>query len=727
MLNKIELQSVASYQSLTTLETDKKVNLIYGLNGTGKSTLSNYLYDPYQPQYASCSIDISSDERLLVYNQKFIQDHFFVKDNLRGIFSLSKENKDIEQKIKSAEAKLESLSGSQSEADSRLKTEKSKLEGLNQTTRDTLFKIKQTYAGGDRVLEYCLKGLMIKDRLFRHVISIDLPDDPLKKSIQDIKNEVEALNGEQAQKYPHLPLIDFAEGRVESDDIYGEVIVGNEDSPISGLISKLNNSDWVKLGLSYLPENNGEEKEACPFCQESTISEKLVQQIKGYFDESYEESISTLRSLSNRYRVAIDKLPSLDVYLNCPLSENFKSELTTAHVNIEKCLEENFSQLSKKLENPSGQYALKLSSALILAFNEIVSKINEFIDQNNDRLENSAAELEALKGEFWILMRQEYDQTITSHLKQERVFNDSISSLTEELEDVDKQVSTQRSSIVDLQKSTVNIEEAVTNINTALCSIGMTDFAIEKYDDKLYRIVRSKDTEADFTSLSEGEKMIISFLYFCEVCKGKRAADEAPKKKIVVIDDPVSSLSHIYVYNIGRLIIGDFFKSEDYEQIFLLTHSLYFFYELTDTNRDRRKEKQELFRISKNQNGASIAQMKYEEIQNDYHSYWAIVLDKNQSPALIANCMRNIVEYFFNFVQRADLSVMTQKPQLRDQKYQAFIRYMNRESHSLGQNIFDFKEFDYDVFRDGLRLVFEAMGYNEHYKKMVKSISIISE
>lgn len=98
--------------------------------------------------------------------------------------------------------------------------------------------------------------------------------------------------------------------------------------------------------------------------------------------------------------------------------------------------------------------------------------------------------------------------------------------------------------------------------------------------------------------------------------------------------------------------------------------------------------------------------MKYEGIQNDYQSYWAVVTDKNQPPALIANCMRNIIEYFFNFVEKADMSNVIQKPELQENRYQAFCRYINREPHSLGQNIFDLKEFNYDDFREGLRLVF---------------------
>lgn len=42
MIRLINLKNVASYKSNATLETDKKINLIYGLNGAGKSTFSNF-------------------------------------------------------------------------------------------------------------------------------------------------------------------------------------------------------------------------------------------------------------------------------------------------------------------------------------------------------------------------------------------------------------------------------------------------------------------------------------------------------------------------------------------------------------------------------------------------------------------------------------------------------------------------------------------------------------
>lgn len=80
----------------------------------------------------------------------------------------------------------------------------------------------------------------------------------------------------------------------------------------------------------------------------------------------------------------------------------------------------------------------------------------------------------------------------------------------------------------------------------------------------------------------------------------------------------------------------------------------------------------------------------------------------------------DIIEYFFNFVEKRDLNNVFIQDKFKQPKYQAFQRYINRESHSLGQNINDFKDFDYNIFMDGLKMVFLEMGYSEHYKKMMK-------
>ncbi|WP_345841722.1 AAA family ATPase [Shewanella algae] len=723
MITKINLNGVASYRSLVTLETDKKVNIIYGLNGTGKSTFSNFLYNLSNPLYKGCSLELGDNEEILVYNQQFIRDNFVDSDNLKGIFSLSKENKEIEEKINASEKALEEIDADIGKRKSEIEKSGAELQAKKEEVYERLFEIKRLYTGGDRVLEYCLDNLKRKELLFNHIVNIEKPKEKPKKTIEEIKRDVESISGETAKKHNTLPALNFDTSDIENNAIFSEVIVGSSDSPVSALITELKNSDWVKKGLEYLPENQSELPFQCPFCQEETITQEVIEGIKSYFDESYDNSLTLIGDLANQYEKNVQDFLSIEYYKSNEFTKSHSEKLTEAHTDLKSIIEGNIAAIQKKRATPSEKVNLIQTSAALEKFNSVLTLINNDIKSHNDKINNRDKELAKLKSEFWSLMRWDYDQTISPFLSESEKVESKLKEMSTSKVEVEKQASKKRDEIVELQKTTVNIEEAITNINNGLIQLGITDFSIKKHLDNQYRVVRGAQSSSIFTSLSEGEKMIISFLYFCELCRGKKSATETKKKKIAVIDDPVSSLSHIYVYNVGQMLKTDFFISSIFEQVFVLTHSLYFFYELADSNHKRRKESQKLFRLSKNSAGSSIQKMKYEEVQNDYHSYWTVINDETQPPALIANCMRNVIEYFFNFVQKADLSNVVQKPELQDNRYQAFCRYINRESHSLGQNIFDFKEFNYNDFREGLKLVFEVTGYPEHYQKMVTSIT----
>jgi wobble nucleotide-excising tRNase len=715
------METVASYKAQTTLQTDKKINLIYGLNGTGKSTLSNFLYDPSNEFFNKCAKLPNDGDPVFVYNQKFIQDNFFDSDSLKGIFSLSKENKQAKEKIQTAEKILadinKELTAKNSDKASTMQSFSSKKElALNE-----VWKIKTTYTGGDRVFEYCLDNLKLKEKLFEHLIAIDKPAIEPQKNIKTLKQEIEALKGEDAHPQLELPLLDFLAHGDESNEVYAKVIVGNNDSVVSELIESLGNSDWVKLGLEYIPDHIDNQNQECPFCQEKTVTQNLVDSIKDYFDESYQAEIARLETIQDKYKSDYANLKSLKTYTEHPFVKEKAAVITQKYQACEKLLNDNLNVMAEKLKRPSSIQKLVSSEQAFAAFNAEIIAINNLIEEYNLKLENKKSTLIELKSEFWSLIRWQYDQTI-SRFNQDRIeTNSKLSDLDKEIEEINKSCTAQRKSIVEAQQETVNVDDAIEAINLGLLELGIDDFKIVKYSDSLYRIVRSGKPDDAFNTLSEGEKMMISFLYFCELCKGRSSADDTSNKRIAVIDDPISSMSHIFIFNVGQLIRSVFFKSERISQVFVLTHSLYFFYELTDTNKERRKENQKLFRLSKSGTGSKIQEMKYEEIQNDYQAYWSVINDSEQPPALIANCMRNIVEYFFSFVRKKDLNNVFQMQQLQDIKFQAFNRYINRESHSLGQNIIDMKEFNYDIFKDGLRLVFEATGYSDHFKEMSKN------
>lgn len=453
-----------------------------------------------------------------------------------------------------------------------------------------------------------------------------------------------------------------------------------------------------------------------------TITQNFLDQINAYFDESYNQDKSQIEQMIYRYDKEIKKVTD---FLNAIKEDSFlekkKAEIENLSANLISVSEHNLNTLREKAKTPSIQVSLQPISEIIASINSIIENSNSEIALYNQRIADIKGSKSKIKDRFWQLMRKKYNSVIELYVKNEKAYEQLVKNAQKDLETKISEINTNTALIEENRKKTVNIDEAVENIKNGLIDIGITDFTIEKYSEEeaLYRLKREDSDEDVFETLSEGEKMVISFLYFIELCKGESTAEKASNKKIVVIDDPISSLSHIYVFNIGRLIHNEFLRTKKYNQLFILTHSLYFFYELTNTNHTERKETQKLFRICKNTESSYFEDMKYEDIQNDYQAYWHIIKDEKQAPALIANCMRNVMEYFFNFVEKQDFAQVFQRPELQKTSYMAFNRYMNRESHSKGQNIFDIKEFNYDSFREAFKKVFETEGYIEHYNKMI--------
>ena len=723
MIKKITMHNVASYKNMVSLETDKKINLLYGLNGTGKSTLSDYLYNRHESKFKDCSVEgIGVSDEILVYNQQFIRDNFYETENIPGIFTLSKENKEIKKIIDDAKKNLSDLIKEKDNLEIEKKKIIFKYEKDIQEYQNVVWKIKTDFSGGDRVLEYCLDGLKAnKNTLFNYLAGVDNGFQDINYTIEDLKREaIELKSG--GVKESTIDRISIDVDDIEKSELLKKVIVGNKNSTVANLIEKLNNSDWVNKGLDYV--DNNEEPATCPFCQQKTITKGFLEQIEEYFDKSYQEDKARLDSMMQSY---VDKtsilIANIEKLEKNKFIESNQKKIDIYLLDLKRIIEHNVDIMRQKIATPSASVMLEPLQEIIFSINTIVESTNIRIAEYNNRIENIKESRSIIKEKFWKLMRNRYETVINMYNKRKED-NDAYTKQYKDKEnDYNQKINEQIFIIDENMKKTVNIDEAVDNIRTALVDIGITDFGIEKYSDEeaLYHLKRNEQKENNvFQTLSEGEKMVISFLYFLERCKGYTKNNSTTGNKIIVIDDPISSLSHIYVFNIGRLIHNEFLRGNKYEQIFILTHSLYFFYELTNIKHEDREKTQKLFRISKNDEGSLFSVMKYEEIQNDYQSYWYILKDENQSPALIANCMRNIIEYFFNFVEKQDYNNVFQKKELQKTKFMAFNRYMNRESHSKGQNIFDIKEFDYDDFKKAFELVFRHTGYLEHYKKMMK-------
>lgn len=731
MINRISILGPACYKQEACLETDKNVNLIYGLNGSGKSTLSEYLRNIEHPNYNRCSIvpSLNSEvEEILVYNEAYVNEIFYSSETQKGIFSLSKENSDAKKKIDEATKNLASQIKAQSEHKRVVEQHSSEREKITDLTYSRLWEIKRKYSGGDRVLEYCLDGLKSsKQSLSEYIISLPCPPNKPEDSIENLRDNLQRLSEAKGSPIPTIPLIDFKVTEIESDPIFNEVITGNANSRVAKLIDKLHNSDWVKDGMKY--DTDG----ICPFCQRE-YTDDIISDLKQYFNADYEKAVESIKNKGLLYGNSVKNIYIAD-YSQISIISHLWISIKQQIQRLKETAEDNLNVIREKYKNPSHGFTLIDTTPLVADLNTTIAEANNIITNFNRKLASLARERATVKSKFWEILRYEYNPTIVEFQSQQKIFDSQQRELLKKGQEYDNSIKNLKLTIEEQQKRIVNIEEAIDHINSMLVDMGIVDFKIIKYkeEESLYRIVRNGSDFPVFKTLSEGERTIISVLYFIETCKGILNKDRANKKRIIVIDDPVSSLSNMYIFNIGRIIRNVFYPEikkdtetkqliaiPKFEQIFIFTHSLYFFYEMTEMLEEKRHLYQALFRVSKNESGSRIDTMRYEHIQSDYHSYWMTIRDSNTHPALIANCMRNIIEYFFNFVEKRDLNNVFNQDKFKDPKYQAFQRYINRESHSLGQNIFDFKEFDYAIFMDALKHVFIETGYSEHYKKMMK-------
>jgi hypothetical protein len=225
MINKIEIKGPATFRKLAVLETEKKVNLIYGLNGTGKSTICRFLRSQGDAEFAGCTVTQTPDAKVHIYNSDFVAENFHESDEIRGIFSLSKENKEAERKIDIARKAIAVLAEEKARSSAAIQQAQRNLGALTEKAQETAFQIKRNYAGGDRVLEFCLEGVKAqKERLFNHLVSVPLPEVEPAFSIDDLKGEASAVASPDAAPIAVLPDVTLATGEIEREPLLSEPI-----------------------------------------------------------------------------------------------------------------------------------------------------------------------------------------------------------------------------------------------------------------------------------------------------------------------------------------------------------------------------------------------------------------------------------------------------------------------------------------------------------------------
>ena len=112
MLEKILLRNVSSYSpdAAVSIAPLKRVSLFYGQNGTGKTTIGNYLQAPGEACYSVCGVEpIKVGREVLVYNHHFMEKNFQEAASQPGVFTLNEGNIEAKEALATAEASIAEL------------------------------------------------------------------------------------------------------------------------------------------------------------------------------------------------------------------------------------------------------------------------------------------------------------------------------------------------------------------------------------------------------------------------------------------------------------------------------------------------------------------------------------------------------------------------------------------------------------------------------------------
>lgn len=727
MLQEIRIANVASYsdpgESLVGL---KPINFIFGTNGAGKTTISRLIHEP--EGFPSCALTWFRGRQLqcFVYNSDFVARTY--QPQLPGIFTLGESASDTLEKIDAAKRKVTDLADNIAQLnqtlgqDDGLSGKRGELRALRAQFEVECWKIKTKH---DQNFKEAFSGVRNSQARFcDRVLSEAVNNSADVVAIDELTHKAETLFDTTISRHDMIDSIDLAGLiNIEAAPVLVKNIVGQKDVDVAALIQSLGNSDWVRQGLSYLGDGS-----QCPFCQQA-IEAELARKLNEYFDETYLKDVAAVSTALETYEVLTG---------DCLTKLQEISELDTRHLNRELLKAEidrlsariavNKRLLEGKKREPSSIVRLEPVWGLAEPIIARIAAANTAIAAHNSLVENLAAERNLLVAQIWRALLDENSALIARYLSDKEARDRAVQGLTAGIAAKKGQLAAATAELRELEKSVTSVEPTVSAINNLLSSFGFAGFRLRTAGDRnhLYEITRD-DGEIAADTLSEGEKSFVCFLYFYHLLRGSMSESDVTTDRIVVFDDPVSSLDSDVLFIVSALIKRALKEACDQtghiKQIFVLTHNVYFHKEVSfDPNRGAECRNHETFWIVKKREGkSSIGGFRYNPIKTSYELLWSEVRDQDRSNLTIQNTLRRIIENYFKILGSVDTDQILSHFEGRDQQICASLfSWVNDGSHSAHEDFYiSVDESVVARYLDVFHRIFEKTGHEGHYQMMM--------
>lgn len=656
MIEHIHLASEGAYDAAgTKLEGLKKLNFIFGSNGSGKTTISRVIEGT--GTFAACQVTWAGDNKLeaRVYNKDFVEKHFDAESSIKGIYTFG-ENVEVAEKIKvlteEADEVKKTLFGMQKTllGEDRKGGKKKERDALTTQLVEDVWSAKKKFDD----LNAAFTGLNNNRKNFcdKYLSEASINTAAIR-DITELRDDAATVFSGTLTKVTILPKPDnFKIQTLESDSILKKKIIGKADVDIAALIEELENSDWVQQGRQYFDQLD----EQCPFCQQKTDA-AFRKSLEDYFDQSYIADLAAVRKLLADYTDAVKELLNALGETNIVESQYLEREAYEKDVAaLRLALKANIEHIEAKKKELSAPVTLIDTAPMIAAVNAHVDAANKKVTANNDIVDNLAARKKELISQIWKRLLEDTKPVYTKFKSESGALDAAITALEGKIAKSSQELESKQAEIEDNAKKITSIKPTIDAINKLLKSFGFTNFhLVESAASGFYEVKRPDGSDAKKT-LSEGEKSFITFLYFYYLVGGSFNSSGGVNDRVVVFDDPVSSLDAdilFIVCNLIKKVISEMRSGTSaIKQVFVLTHNIYFHKEVTFDKKRKAttaRSDETFWVVRKTLQRSELMPFAENPIKSSYELLWREVRQKPPSDTAIQNVMRRILEHYFKF------------------------------------------------------------------------------
>ncbi|RXF67966.1 AAA family ATPase [Arcticibacter tournemirensis] len=730
MLESITLKNVATYDSTgVQINNLKKINFIYGANGCGKTTISKLVYNPSDNDYANCRLGWKGQlpVKVLVYDKDF-RDRNFGKGKMDGVFTLGQATKEEVEAIEKMQLELEDIKDRGIE-------KKKTLDIQEKTKQDHENKFKEIvwleiYKENENEFKEAFRGFLKKDAFRDKILDEFKYNNKPILTLEELKEKAHTIFGEPPVTLPVVSVIEFSRLlEIEPNKIWKKKIIGKADVQIAGLIQKLNLNDWVNEGRSYMQEG-----ETCPFCQQQTITEKFKKQLEDYFDKSFTQDTAAVKTLSDEYNYVYQNIQNLLEQIELKEKSNPNSKLNIESFSaLLKTLTSQFvtnkELINNKVKEPSRSIELVSTKDQLEAIGQLINDCNTEIKAHNAIVNDYTSQRNDLVKSIWKYLVEGRRTTIDAFIAKSDGLEKGIQALKKQHTELRDKYSELYKKIKEANKNVTSVQPSIDVINHILKTYGFLNFEIvpSKTEANQYQIQRQDGSIAEST-LSEGEATFITFLYYLQQAKGSTKEDSITEERILVIDDPVSSLDSNVLFVVSSLI-KEIIKTikrniGSIKQLILLTHNVYFHKEVSFIDGRTSKNGDTHFWILRKKNNTSSIQPfeKENPIQSSYELLWKELSNSsNNSGITIQNIMRRIIENYFKILGRyADDDLIKSFDNHQEQEIcRSLVCWINDGSHGLLDDLYvEQQDATIERYFEVFKQIFVKTGHEEHYKMM---------